>query len=447
MTNLFIDQAINNISILYKAIKNHTLFKELREEAYQNFILQGLPNRKSEEYRYTSFEQHFAGKYNYNEYINNYRVNVDEIFKCDVPLLDTQLMVSVNGWFYDNKELKELESGVIIGSLNEAYSKYTSIVEEHIRKASLEYKDPLKNINEMMFQDGLFVYIPKGAQIQKPVQLINLVVADKPTQIYPRHLIISESEKNNQILICDHSLNPEAFIMNGVLEIFLEKNAHLSLYRMQNAHNHSVQITNTFVNQQENSNFHSVNITLHGGLVRNNLWVNLKGKNSVANLNGLWLGDKKQHIDYNTFVKHEVPECESNQLFKGILDDEATGIFSGKILVEKGAQKTNAYQSNKNLIINPSAKVRSRPQLEIYADDVKCSHGSATGYLDEDSMFYLRSRGISKREACQLLMFAFASDVTKQIMIDPLRNEVETLVEKRLRGELSRCNRCNISCS
>ncbi len=298
-----------------------------------------------------------------------------------------------------------------------------------------------------MFQDGLFVYIPKGAQIQKPVQLINLVVADKPTQIYPRHLIISESEKNNQILICDHSLNPEAFIMNGVLEIFLEKNAHLSLYRMQNAHNHSVQITNTFVNQQENSNFHSVNITLHGGLVRNNLWVNLKGKNSVANLNGLWLGDKKQHIDYNTFVKHEVPECESNQLFKGILDDEATGIFSGKILVEKGAQKTNAYQSNKNLIINPSAKVRSRPQLEIYADDVKCSHGSATGYLDEDSMFYLRSRGISKREACQLLMFAFASDVTKQIMIDPLRNEVETLVEKRLRGELSRCNRCNISCS
>jgi len=422
----------------------------LRQNAYDSFLIKGLPTKKNENYKYTTIEQHYTLPYRYLNYSNSQHINIDEIFKCDVPTLDTQVIILINGWYYATAQQPKIiknSNGIIIGSLNEAINQYPELVFSYLGKAVHKYDDELSTINEALMQDGIFIYIPANAQLEKPIQLINIVVADEPVQVYPRHLIISESEFENQILICDHSLNPSPFIMNGLLEVFLKEKAKLSFYRMQNAHNHSVQITNNYIEQEKESQFHSTFITLHGGTVRNNLWVELNGQEAKSNLSGLWLADKNQHIDYNTFVKHSAEACESNQLFKGILDDEATGIFSGKILVEKGAQKTNAYQSNKNLIINPSAKVRSKPQLEIYADDVKCSHGSATGKLDDEAMFYLRSRGIAHKEACQLLMVAFASEITKQILIDALKEEVETLVDKRLRGELSRCNRCSISCS
>jgi Fe-S cluster assembly protein SufD len=422
----------------------------LRQKSFDEFNTKGFPTKKNENYKYTTLEQHFSNKYQYYPFSTHEQINIDEIFKCDVPSLDTQLIVLVNGWFYESSQqprLKKEPNGIIIGSLLEAMKQFPDLVFEHYNKYASHYSDEMHLINQSLMQDGLFVYIPKDAQFEKPLQIINLVVADEMVQIYPRHLIVSNSDKHNQILVCDHSLNPNPFIMNGSLEFYLGEHAYLEFYRMQNAHNHSVQITNNFISQQQGSHFHSSIITLHGGTVRNNFFVELSGKEAVSNLYGLWLADKNQHIDYNTFVKHSAPQCESNQFFKGILDDESTGIFSGKILVDKDAQKTNAYQSNKNLIINSNAKSRSKPHLEIYADDVKCSHGSATGKLDDEAMFYLRSRGISHKEACQLLMFAFASDITKQILIEPLKQEVEHLVERRLRGELSRCNRCNISCS
>ena len=422
----------------------------MRKEAYETFSKKGLPNKKNENYKYTSIEQHYTGKYQFYPYSKSENINIDEVFKCDVPTLDTQVIVLINGWYYATEQqpkLKKYANGIIIGSLNEAINQYPDLVFSYLGKSVQKYQDELSTINQALMQDGIFIFIPSNAQLEKPIQIINIVVANEPIQVYPRHLIVSESEYENQVLVCDHSLNPNPFIMNGTMEVFLKTNAKLSFYRMQNAHNHSVQITNNYINQEKGSQFHSAFITLHGGTVRNNLWVDLLGEEAQSNLNGLWLADKNQHIDYNTFIKHNAPHCNSNQLFKGILDDEATGIFSGKILVEKGAQKTNAYQSNKNLIINPSAKVRSKPQLEIYADDVKCSHGSATGKLDDEAMFYLRSRGISHKEACHLLMVAFASEITKQILIDALKEEVDTLVNKRLRGELSRCNRCSIACS
>lgn len=416
----------------------------------ENFTQKGLPIKKNENYKYTSIEQHYTSKYQHYAYSKNEHLNINEIFTCDVPTLETQLIILVNGWYYENNRQSKLlkqENGMITGSLLEAMKQYPDIVFKYFGKAMKRYPDELNNINQALMQDGLFIYIPPKAKLEKPIQIINIVVANEAIQVYPRHLFVSESNEDNQILVCDHSLNPHPFIMNGTMEIFLGEQAKLSFYRMQNAHNHSIQITNNYIEQSKGSQFHSVFVTLHGGTIRNNIWVDLNEPEANCNINGLWLADKNQHIDYNTFIKHHAPQCDSNQLFKGILDDEATGIFSGKILVEKNAQKTNAYQSNKNLIIHPNAKVRSKPHLEIYADDVKCSHGSATGKLDDDAMFYLRSRGISHKEACQLLMFAFASDITKQILITPLKEEVERLIEKRLRGELSRCNRCVITCS
>jgi Fe-S cluster assembly protein SufD len=450
-TNIFQNTAIENIQKTFNEqfnnAKGFSHLKDIKNLALNNFLKAGFPSKKSEQYKYTSLEQHFAGTYKYFPFSIEGRINVDEIFKCDVPNLDTHLIILINGWFYATSKqnlLYETNQGIIYGSLLEAINKYPEKVLQYIKLQN--ETNILDNLNMALMQDGLFVYIPKNTKLDKPIQVINLVVANEPVQIYPRHLFISESSNLTQILFCDHSLNASPFIMNGNINVILNKEAKLEFYRIQNAHNHSVQLTNNNIEQDEESYYKGIYITLHGGTVRNNINVNLNGTKATNEMYGLWLADKNQHIDYYTEVKHRKPNCQSNQFFKSILDDEATGIFSGKILVEKNAQKTNAYQSNKNLIISPKAKVRSKPHLEIYADDVKCSHGSATGKLDDDAMFYLRSRGISQKESCQLLMFAFASDITKQISLLPLKEEIDHLVNKRLRGELSRCNRCSITC-
>ncbi len=454
-SSVFQQLAKENIETTYHSYCKHhdcsdTWLKKQREKALEQFLIKGIPIKRDEDYKYTSLEQHLAGKYRYMPYSTGEKLNLNEIFKCDVPSLDTHLIVLVNGWFYptvSQERLVKTNDGVVFGSLNEAFVSYSELIKQHFNRTGIEGVEKLDLINLSLMQDGLFVHVPKGSSLSKPIQVINLVVAEEPVQVYPRHLVISESSKLTRILFCDHSLNASPFIMNGTIEIYLAKESRLEFYRMQNAHNHSIQLTNNYIFQEEESHFKSLYVTLHGGMVRNNMQVNLNGKQAKTQLYGLWLADKNQHIDYNTVVNHNAAECESNQFFKGILDDEAIGIFSGKIFVAKGSQKTNAYQSNKNLIISNGAKVRSKPHLEIYADDVKCSHGSATGKLNDDAMFYLRSRGISHKESCQLLMFAFASDITNQISIEPLKEEIETLVEKRLRGELSRCNRCSISCS
>jgi Fe-S cluster assembly protein SufD len=363
-----------------------------------------------------------------------------------VPELENHLML-VNGWFYDKEnKLKLLPNGAIIGSLIEATKQFPELVEKHYGKYITEQNDSLSMLNMSFAQDGLFVYVPKGVIIEKPIQLINLIVATEELMIQPHNLIIAEEDSSVSVVICDHSLNPHAFLLNSTTEVMAGKNSKLEICRQQNAHDHSVQLTNTFILQKESSFVNSVYITLHGGTVRNNLYVKLSEPHAHNKSYGLWLADKNQHIDNNTFIHHAAPNCESNQLYKGILDNASTGVFSGRILVDRLAQKTIAFQSNKNLLMTNDAKTRSKPQLEIYADDVKCSHGSATGQLDEDAMFYLRQRGISKKEACHLLMLAFADDVINKISIAPLRDEITGLVEKRLRGELSRCNRCKVNC-
>ncbi|MCX7862515.1 MAG: Fe-S cluster assembly protein SufD [Bacteroidales bacterium] len=449
------DIAIDNLKALFNQLENEKQYQpdwlfHLRSRAFENFLIHKFPTKKDETYKYTSLEPHFSGKLTYLSQTKCSNINIDEVFKCDVPSLDTHLIILVNGWYYASSQqelLHETSDGLIYGSLREVTNKKPELIKPYFAQSSRTINNFLDDLNLSFMQDGLFVYIPPQARLEKPIQVINLVVADEAVQIYPRHLIISESSHLTQILFCDHSLNISPFVMNGTMEIYLKDNAKLSFYRMQNAHNHSIQLTNNYITQSHQSEFKSVYVTLHGGVVRNNIFVQINGEEAKNSMYGLWLADKNQHIDYFTHVNHNKPASESNQFFKGILDDEATGIFSGKIFVAKDAQKTNAYQSNKNLIISQNAKVRSKPQLEIYADDVKCSHGSATGKLDDDAMFYLRSRGISHKESCQLLMFAFASDITNQIDIDPLKEEIETLVDKRLRGELSRCNRCSISCT
>jgi Fe-S cluster assembly protein SufD len=261
-----------------------------------------------------------------------------------------------------------------------------------------------------------------------------------------RNLFILEENSEAKVLICDHTLSTHEFLTNSVTEIYTGPGAIMDFIRVQNEHNKSSQVTNAFMHQMRNSKVTTNYITLHGGVVRNNIYVNLAEEGAANQSAGLFLIDQKQHVDNYTLVNHLKPDCTSNQLYKGILDDEATGAFNGKIHVWQDAQHTLAYQRNNNILLTDTAKMHTKPQLEIYADDVKCSHGATIGQLDPDAMFYLRSRGIPEKESRHLLMYAFTDEVLKEITLPALRERITDLVDKRLRGELSRCNNCKMKC-
>jgi Fe-S cluster assembly protein SufD len=266
------------------------------------------------------------------------------------------------------------------------------------------------------------------------------------SMLHYRNLIIFEDNSQGEIIVCDHTLSPFRFLTNSVTEIHAGKNADIYFSRIQNEHLNSNLITNLYINQEAGSRVITNNISLHGGFIRNNIHVTMNGERCENNSYGLFFGDREQHIDNYLFIDHAKPNCFSRQLFKGILDDKATGAFNGRILVRKDAQKTNAFQTNNNILLSDDAKMNSKPQLEIYADDVKCSHGATTGQLDENSLFYLQSRGIPRAEARLLMLTAFVYEVIDKISIIPLKDRISHLVEKRLRGELSRCNNCTMNC-
>ncbi|MDD4645603.1 MAG: Fe-S cluster assembly protein SufD, partial [Bacteroidales bacterium] len=236
------------------------------------------------------------------------------------------------------------------------------------------------------------------------------------------------------------------FLTNSVTEIHVGANAHLDYVKLQNENNTSNQISTSCLVQERSSEVVYNTITLHGGMIRNNVYAKLNGEGASNQTLGLFLADKTQHIDSYTFVDHAVANCSSWQNFKGILDDQATGGFMGRILVRPQAQKTLAYQANNNILLTDEAKMSTKPQLEIYADDVKCSHGASVGQLDTNAIFYMQSRGISVREARLLLMYAFGHEILGKIKVDPLRERLSDLVDKRLRGELTRCNSCPLHC-
>lgn len=424
-----------------------TYINDKREKAIQNFQKNGFPHNKIEKYKYTDLNPAFEK--NYRSYIQPKKIdfNLDDIFRCDVPELDTHVVLLLNGWFYENKTpRKELPNGVIISSFREAANNYPDLVKTHYNQYADSEDEGLTALNTAFAQDGVFIYVPEGTVMDKPVQIINLLMDEENGLSQHRNLFVIEEGGEAKIIVCDHTLSARNFLTNSVSEIFAGQNAHLQFNRVQNEHNGSTQISNIYLNQERDSNVVSNTITLHGGLVRNNFHMRLNGENCENHTLGLYMADRSQHIDNYVHIDHAYPNSRSNQLFKGILDDIATGAFTGKILVRRDAQKTEAYQANNNILLTDDAKMNSKPQLEIYADDVKCSHGGTSGQLNEDALFYLRSRGIPYKEAQLLLMYAFAHEIIGEINIEPLKERIHELVEKRLRGELSRCNYCEMHC-
>ena len=418
-----------------------------REEAIEKYRELGIPTRKNEAYKYTNLDPFFNHDYrNYFMPVPDDFVKAEE-FRCDIQDLDTHGFVLLNGFYPTiNDKLRQLPTGVWIGSLNEAAGKFGDLIRKHYGKYAKSNSDGLVHLNTAMASDGVFIYVPKGVVIGKPIQVVDLVHSDEDMFNQHRNLIIVEENAEISLIICDHTMTPQKFLTNAVTEIYVGENSHFDIIRVKNEHNNACKITHTFIHQEKNSTASSNNITLHGGLIRNSTYHHLAGEGAQSLSFGLYLTDKWQHVDNFVNVEHDAPNCTSNQLFKGVLDDMSTGAFNGRILVNPDAQGTVAYQRNNNILMTDDAKMDTKPQLEIYADDVKCSHGATVGQIDENALFYLQSRGINKREARLMLMFGFAHEVIQNIKIEPLRERMDNLVMQRLKGELSRCASCMVKC-
>ena len=423
--------------------------KELRERALASFRQDGFPLRKEERYKYIHLEPVFDGELNFDFQPRPILFDEAEIFRCDVPLLDSNVLTVLNGFFHSPEQevLTTMENGIIYGSLKEAINQYPDLLEKHLGKNAPTADEPFVALNTAFSQDGVFLYVPEGVRMERPIQIINLLLSDKNQMVQHRNLFVLERNAEAQVIICDHTLSPHMFLTNSVTEVYTGENADLDLLRLQNEHNNSCQVTNTWINQERDSRCQHGTITLHGGIVRNNLRINMEGEGAETSALGLFLTDKMQHVDSYTVIEHSKAHCTSNQYYKGILDDVSTGAFNGKIHVHPDAQKTEAFQTNNNILLSDTARMHAKPRLEIYADDVKCSHGATVGQLDEEALFYLQSRGIPKEESRLMLMDAFTWDVISKIKQPSLQERISDLVSKRLRGELSRCNNCAMHCA
>lgn len=418
-----------------------------RQSAIENFKLLGFPSAKNEKYKYIKVEPFFQKEFEKYFTPRCISFKIDDIFRCDIPSLDTHLALVLNGFYLPNKSmLVELDNGVIMGSLAEASKKYPNVVGKYYNSLAANEEDGLVALNTAFSQDGVFIYIPKGIVLERPIQIINLLMSDENQMVQYRNLIVADENAQASIAICDHTLSPSEFLTNVVTEVFANKGANLDVVSMQNQHNESTQFSHIFAKQERDSALSTNTVSLHGGVIRNNVHVLLNDEGCENHTYGLALVDRNQHVDMYSFIDHAKPNCTSNELYKALLDDQATGAFNGRILVRRDAQKTQAFQSNNNLLLTADAKMYTKPQLEIYADDVKCSHGATVGQLDMEAKFYMQARGIGEREAKLLLMFGFAHDVVKTIKIEPLRERIDDLVNRRLRGELSRCHNCPMHC-
>ncbi len=417
----------------------------VRDQAFEDFRRQGFPSKKVERYKYTDMQQLFAPDYGLN--LSRLKIPVDpyEAFRCDVPNLSTSLFFMVNDMFYQGHAQKE---NMTIGSMRD----HPEIVSKYYAKLAKTGEDGVTALNTMLAQDGLLVYVPKNVKVNRAIQVINILKATPQNaqrqvpdlMVNRRVLIILEEGAEIKMLFCDHTADDRRFLATQVIEAYVGDNASLDLYCMEETHYKNVRVSNVYIDQQANSRVNHNVITLHNGTTRNKLDLTFSGEGAECECYGCVIADKEQHVDNNTLITHKVPHCTSNELYKYVLDDRSTGAFAGRVLVEHGAQKTASQMTNQNLTASREARMYTQPMLEIYADDVKCAHGSTVGQLNDAALFYMRQRGISLGEARLLLQNAFITEVIDKMKLEPLRDRLHYLVEKRFRGELNKCAGCKL---
>ena len=416
-----------------------------RVQAFADFERLGFPTTKEEKYKYTDAAKLFAPDYGLNLNRLDIPVNPYEVFKCDVPNMSTALYFVVNDAFYGKALPKTpLPEGVLLGSLKELAGQYPELVKKYYGKLADTSKDGITAFNTTFAQDGFMLYVPKGVIVDKPIQLVNILRADVDFMVNRRLLVVLEDGAQARMLVCDHAMDDVNFLSTQVVEIFVGENAVFDFYELEETHNSTIRFSNMYVHQEASSNVLLNGMTLHNGTTRNTTEVTLNGRGAEINLCGMAIADKNEHVDNHTIIDHKASDCTSNELFKYVLDDQSVGAFSGLVLVRPGAQRTASQQTNRNLCATREARMYTQPQLEIYADDVKCSHGATVGQLDDKALFYMQQRGISYKEARLLLMFAFVNEVIDTIRMDALKDRLHLLVEKRFRGELNKCQGCAI---
>ena len=441
-----------------------------RAEAADVLAKVGLQRPKD----FTQVDPEEALSYDYALNLARHEVPTDksDLFTCAVPELSTDVHFLVNEQYVGGKSRAD---GIFAGSLRQFAIDHPELIEQYYNKLAMNQEPqydiraehtsvtahrPLGEaaLNTLLAQDGFVLYVPAGVQVEKPLQLISLMRSVDDLMACQRLLVILEEGAKVSLLTCDHaSLLPkdgQSTSTEGVVypkqlclqvtEVFVGKHATLDLYALEEHNDQVTRLGAIYVEQQEGSNAAIGQYALTAGQTRNRIYVDLKGEHAETNLYGMCIADHEQKVDNITYIRHRVPNCSSNELFKYVLDDAARGSFIGRILVQQGADKTDAHQTNRNLSLTKDTRMSARPELEIYADDVKCSHGTTVGQLDQNALFYMRTRGIPEAEARMLLMFAFMGDVIDGIRIEPLKDRLKHLVEKRFRGELTQCKTCAI---
>lgn len=397
--------------------------KDIRSAAKNTIEGLEFPTSKVEYWKYTRINKIIKRDYSISAPENKVEI--------DLSVPSKNCIVLINGFYSEELSFFESEVGVTFSSLSEA-KKNSSVLKEKFN--SLVKKDEIfAQINSAYHQDGAFMHVEKNVQAEEPYYILNFV-DDSNILSNPRNFVFVEQGANVKVVLKTINTANAGSFTNMVSELFIEKNAHFEINKIQNEADDSFQIATEQVVQADDSTFKINTFTLNGAIVRNNLNIDSLGKNTMTYLNGLYHLKGKQHVDNHTYLLHREPNGESHELYKGILGDSSTGVFNGKVFVHREAQKTNAFQSNANIVMTDSATINSKPELEIYADDVKCSHGSTTGQLDEEALFYLRARGLSKDSARAVLVNAFASDVIEQIGVESVKEEIEQYIDDNYQG-------------
>ena len=422
------------------------LLNMVRRTAREQLATARLPRKGSEDYEATDLEAVFAHDYGVNVNRLPFEADPGETFHCDVPNLSTCLYYSSNDAFHSSATAERNIGQVVVEPFSMAAVDYPELMADYYGKIA-KMGDPTVALNSLLVQDGLLIYVPDGVVAERPIQLVNIFNAALDMMVQRRLLIVVGKNAAIKLLACDHTQSPDyRYLNNQVVEIVAMQGAMLDYYDMEESTPKTSRVSSIYVEQHEGSNVLIDGITLTNGFTRNNYHVEVNGEHAETHLLGMTIASGEQHVDSHTFISHNAPRCHSNEMFKYVLNDNAVGAFAGKILVQPGCPRVEAYQGNRNLCGAPTAKMYTKPQLEIYTDDVMCSHGSAVGQLDEEALFYMRTRGIGIDEARRLLMQAFVADVIDGVRLDALKDRLHYLVEKRFAGTLSNCAGCLAAC-
>ena len=419
----------------YVAFENHVDVNsdvhEIRSEALQNFEKVGFPSRKLEAWKYTSLNS--VLKQDYSLFPSKVEaIELADVKKYFIHEIDAYKIVFINGKYSSFLSQTTHEHyDVCLMSSALTNPKYKAVIDKYFNKIAKQ--DNLTSLNTAFATEGAYINIPKNTEVKKPIQILNFTTgSQEATMLQPRNLIVVGENAQVQIIERHQSLTANPVLSNVVTEVFADKAANVDYYKIQNDETTASLVDNTYIEQQSNSVVSVHTFSFGGNITRNNLNFYQKGEHIDSILKGITIIEGKQHVDHHTLVHHIEPNCESHQDYKGIFNERSTGVFNGKVIVEKEAQKTNAYQQNNNVLISDKATINAKPQLEIFADDVKCSHGCTIGQLDEDALFYMQQRGIPKKEGKALLMYAFANTVLESVKIPEIKQRITKLIAKKL---------------